>query len=54
VLKADNRYGILIGTGKGVLYVSRLKIQGRKALDWRSFLNGQRNLPGSVMGESDP
>lgn len=54
VLKADNRYGILIGTGKGVLCVSRLKIQGRKALDWRSFLNGQRNLPGSVMGESDP
>jgi methionyl-tRNA formyltransferase len=54
VLKADNRYGILIGTGRGVLYVSRLKLQGKKALDWRSFLNGQRDLPGSVLGVDNP
>jgi methionyl-tRNA formyltransferase len=54
VLKADNRYGILIGTGRGLLYVSRFKIEGRKALDWRSFLNGQRNLLGSVLGEGNP
>jgi methionyl-tRNA formyltransferase len=54
VLGADNRYGILVGTGRGVLYVSRLKLQGKKALDWRSCLNGQRDLPGAVLGEDNP
>ncbi len=54
VLGADNRYGILIGTGRGVLYVSRLQLQGRKALDWRSFLNGRPDLVGSVLGEENP
>ena len=53
VLGADNRYGILIGTGRGVLYVSRLQLQGRKALDWRSFLNGRPDLVGSVLGEEN-
>jgi methionyl-tRNA formyltransferase len=51
VLGADNRYGILIGTGRGVLYVSRLQLQGKKALDWRSFLNGRPDLVGTVLGE---
>ncbi len=54
VLGADNRYGILIGTGRGVLYVSRLQLQGRKPLDWRSFLNGRPDLVGSVLGEENP
>ncbi len=54
VLGADNRYGILIGTGRGVLYVSRLQLQGKKALDWRSFLNGRPDLVGSVLGEENP
>jgi methionyl-tRNA formyltransferase len=54
VLGADNRYGILVGTGRGVLYVSCLKLQGRKAMDWRSFLNGRPDLVGSVLGEDNP
>jgi methionyl-tRNA formyltransferase len=54
VLGADNRYGILVGTGGGVLYVSRLKLQGRKAMDWRSFLNGRPDMVGSVLGEDNP
>jgi methionyl-tRNA formyltransferase len=51
VLAADNRYGILVNTGAGVLCVSRLQLQARKPLDWRSFLNGQKDFIGSQLGE---
>jgi methionyl-tRNA formyltransferase len=51
VLAVDNRYGILVNTGAGVLCVSRLQLQARKPLDWRSFLNGQKDFIGSQLGE---
>ncbi|MDR3355951.1 MAG: methionyl-tRNA formyltransferase [Spirochaetaceae bacterium] len=49
VLGADRNAGILIQTGDGVLAVSRLQYRTRKALDWRSFLNGARNFTGSLL-----
>lgn len=51
VLATDNRYGILVNTGGGVLYVSSLQLQAKKALDWRSFLNGQKEFIGAHLGE---
>ncbi len=51
VLATDNRYGILVNTGGGVLYVSGLQLQAKKALDWRSFLNGQKDFIGAQLGE---
>ena len=51
VLDIDNRYGILVNTGAGVLCVSRLQLQARKPLDWRPFLNGQKDFIGSQLGE---
>jgi methionyl-tRNA formyltransferase len=51
VLATDNRYGILVSTGGGILYVSSLQLQARKPLDWRSFLNGQKNFIGAHLGE---
>jgi len=51
VLAVDNRYGILVNTGAGVLCVSRLQLQARKPLDWRSFVNGQKDFIGSRLGE---
>jgi len=51
VLDVDNRYGILVKTGGGVLYVHRLQLQAKKPLDWRSFLNGQKDFIGSQLGE---
>jgi methionyl-tRNA formyltransferase len=51
VLDIDNRYGILVNTGGGVLYVSRLQLQAKKPLDWRSFLNGQKDFIGAQLGE---
>lgn len=40
VLGADHKAGILVQTGNGVLGITRLQYQTRKALDWRAFLNG--------------
>lgn len=51
VLDIDNRYGILVNTGAGVLYVSRLQLQAKKPLDWRPFLNGQKDFIGAQLGE---
>ena len=51
VLAVDNRYGILVNTGSGVLFVSSLQLQSKKPLDWRSFLNGQKDFIGAQLGE---
>jgi methionyl-tRNA formyltransferase len=51
VLGVDNRYGILVKTGAGVLHVSRLQLQAKKPLDWRSFINGQKDFVGAQLGE---
>ncbi|MDR0390025.1 MAG: methionyl-tRNA formyltransferase [Spirochaetaceae bacterium] len=50
VLGIDKDRGILIQTGNGILCVSRLQYQAKKALGWREFLNGSRGFIGSVLG----
>ncbi|GAB6390682.1 MAG: methionyl-tRNA formyltransferase [Treponematales bacterium] len=45
----DRERGILIQTGEGLLAVTRLQFRARKALDWRSFLNGARGFLGSTL-----
>jgi methionyl-tRNA formyltransferase len=50
VLGIDKRQGILVQTGDGVLAVTALQYQARKALDWRAFVNGVRNFAGSRLG----
>jgi len=47
----DNKAGILVQTGEGLLAVTRLQLQSKKALDYKSFLNGTKNFIGSVLGE---
>jgi len=47
----DKKAGILIQTGEGLLAVTRLQLQSKKALDYKSFLNGTKNFIGSVLGE---
>lgn len=49
VLGVDKDAGILVQTGDGILAVGRLQYRTRKALDWRSFLNGAKNFTGSVL-----
>ncbi|MDR0497303.1 MAG: methionyl-tRNA formyltransferase [Treponema sp.] len=47
VLGTDRSRGILIQTGKGILAVTRLQWQTKKALDWKSFCNGERDFVGT-------
>jgi methionyl-tRNA formyltransferase len=50
VLGVDKSRGILIQTGDGILAVSRLQWQTKKALDWKSFCNGERDFTGVRLG----
>jgi methionyl-tRNA formyltransferase len=50
VLGIDENDGILIQTGDGILSVTRLQYQAKKALFWRDFLNGARDFSGSQLG----
>ncbi len=50
VLGIDKAAGILLQTGDGLLAVTRLQYGGKKAMDWRSFLNGARDFRGSRLG----
>jgi methionyl-tRNA formyltransferase len=49
VLGIDKKSGILVGTGRGILALTRLQYQAKKALPWRDFLNGARDLIGSCL-----
>ena len=53
VFGTDNRYGILVRAGQGVLSVTRLQLQAKKPMDWRSFLNGRKDFVGSQLGVED-
>ncbi len=50
VVGIDKVNGILIKTGHGILAVKRLQLQAKKALDWKSFLNGVKNFDSAVLG----
>jgi methionyl-tRNA formyltransferase len=50
VLDIDKQAGILVQTGRGPLAVARLQWGTKKAMDWRSFLNGARDFIGSRLG----
>ncbi len=52
VLALDRKEGFLIQTGHGVLAVTRLQLQSKKALDFKSFYNGSKDFTGSVLGEN--
>jgi len=45
-----DKNGILIQTGSGILAVTELQYQAKKALFWRDFLNGVRDFTGSKLG----
>lgn len=50
VAGVDKSAGILVQTGNGMLSVQKLQLQNKKPLDWKSFLNGIRDLPGARFG----
>jgi methionyl-tRNA formyltransferase len=50
VLGIDKQAGILVQTGEGVLAVTELQYQAKKALEWKAFMNGARDFAGSKLG----
>jgi len=52
VVGVDKGRGILVQTGEGLLALRRLQYATKKALDWKSFLNGARDMVGSRLGDS--
>lgn len=49
VLDYNKQRGILIQTGDGILIVTELQWQSKKAMDYKSFMNGARNFIGTVL-----
>lgn len=52
VAGVDRSHGILVQTADGALCVSRLKLQARREMDYRSFLNGNSTFVGSVLEQA--
>jgi len=50
VVGVDNHLGILVQTGDGLLALRKLKLQSKKALNWKDFLNGVHDFIGSDLG----
>ena len=46
VARVDGRQGILVHTARGTLGVTELQLEGRRAMDWKSFANGYGGLAG--------
>ena len=53
VLGVDKRQGIIVATGKGCLAIQYLKPQAKNEMDFKSFLNGARNVIGTVLGDKN-
>jgi methionyl-tRNA formyltransferase len=46
----DKEAGILVCTGEGMLIIKELQLQSKKAMDWKAFINGNRDLLGAILG----
>ena len=53
VLGVDRHQGIIVATGSGCLAIQYLKPQSKNEMDFKSFLNGARNVIGAVLGEKN-
>jgi methionyl-tRNA formyltransferase len=49
VLGIDKKFGILAETGRGILALTKLQYQSKKALSWQVFINGARDFAGSCL-----
>lgn len=50
IVGLDKARGIMVQTGEGLLALRRLQLQTKKALPWRDFANGVRDLAGITLG----
>ena len=47
----SKKEGIIVQTGDSFLALKRLKLQSKKEMDYKSFINGVRDFEGSILGE---
>jgi methionyl-tRNA formyltransferase len=50
VLGLDKSRGVMVQTMDGLIALRRLQVQHKKALPYREFANGMRDLVGAVLG----
>lgn len=50
IVGVDKKRGILVKCGTGVFAIETLQKRGRKAMSFKDFVNGERELIGSVLG----
>ena len=50
VIRADKARGLIVKTGSGYLCIKRLKPEARNDMDYKSFLNGNKNFISCVLG----
>jgi methionyl-tRNA formyltransferase len=51
IIKADKSTGILVQTGRGVLKLKELQLEGKKKITADEFLRGYRIEAGERLGE---
>lgn len=49
VVALDKQAGIIIKTGDSAIAVKRLQLQSKKPMDYKSFINGNRDFVGSIL-----
>ncbi|MEE1000184.1 MAG: methionyl-tRNA formyltransferase, partial [Treponemataceae bacterium] len=49
VFASDKSNGILIQTGEGILAVKNLQLQAKKAMNYKDFLNGNKDFIGTKL-----
>lgn len=49
VVALDKKQGLVIAAGEGALAVKRLQLQSKKPMDYKSFVNGNREFVGSKL-----
>ena len=52
ILGLDKSRGIMVQTIDGLIALRRLQVQHKKALPYREFANGMRDLAGTVLGDA--
>jgi len=53
VTGVDKKYGILVQTGDGLLALKELQLPSKKAVDFKSFMNGNRDILTACLGENN-
>lgn len=50
IIGIDKACGIVVSTGRGTIALTRLQLSGRKALSYKDFANGLRDIVGLLLG----